>query len=59
MILDTKIIKKTRKNVYKKYSVKWASYPEEEAAWMDEVEMNKHDTSLQEIISKGIEINQP
>ena len=59
MILDTKIIQKIRKNVYKKYLVNWAGYPKEEAIWIDEADMKRHDTSLKELISKGLEINQP
>lgn len=41
-ILETKIIKQTRKNVYKKYLVQWKGNPEEESVWMDEQEIYKH-----------------
>lgn len=35
-ILDTKIVKKTRKRVYKKHLVKWTGLPELDAIWMSE-----------------------
>ena len=54
--MDTKVIKKKRKNVYKKYLVKWEGYLEEEVIWMDGADMKKHRTSLEELISRGLEI---
>ena len=59
MILDTKVIKQTRNNVYKKYLVKWKGSTNEEVIWMDAQDMLKHWFSLWEIISRGLEVNAP
>lgn len=39
MILDQKIIKRTRNKNYYEYMVKWKGIPIEEAVWMDEEEI--------------------
>lgn len=57
MILDTKIIKKTRKNIYMKYLMKCERYAKEEVSWMDEANIKRNGTCLQEIMSKAPEIN--
>lgn len=58
-ILDTKVIKQTRKNVHKKYLVKWQGIPKEESVWMDEQDIMKHGSALQHLISRRLEINAP
>ena len=55
-ILDTKI-KKTRRRQYTQYLVKWKNKPVTEAIWMDEKQINKHGSSLQHLISSGLEIH--
>ena len=55
-MLDTKI-KKTRRRQYTQYLVKWKNRPIIEAIWMDEKQINKHDSSLKHLISSGLEIH--
>ena len=54
-ILDTKI-KKTRRRQYTQYLVKWKNKPVTEAIWMDEKQISKHGSSVQDLISSGLEI---
>lgn len=58
-IIDERIIKKTRNKEYKKYLVKWVGEPIEEVVWMDEAEILKHGTSLDQLISCRNEISPP
>ena len=55
-ILDTKI-KKTRRRQYTQYLVKWKNRPATEAIWMDEKQISKHGSSVQDLISSGLEIH--
>jgi hypothetical protein len=52
-ILDSKVIKKTRKGVYKEYLVKWTGLPESEAIWMTEADILKHGNRLVDLITQG------
>ena len=54
-ILDTKI-KKTRRRQYTQYLVKWKNRPVTEAIWMDEKQINNYGSSVQDLISSGLEI---
>ncbi|XP_059067800.1 uncharacterized protein LOC131858543 [Cryptomeria japonica] len=46
-ILDSKVVKKTRKGVYKDYPIKWIRLPESEATWMLERDILQHGTIVQ------------
>lgn len=50
-VLDTKVVKQTRKNIYKEYLVKWRGLLDLDATWMDEQTIIKHGTTLQELLS--------
>ncbi|XP_059063819.1 uncharacterized protein LOC131856278 [Cryptomeria japonica] len=58
-VLDTKVVKKTRNKEYTQYLVKWKGKPNNEAVWMDEKKIEAHDTTLQQLISSGLEISCP
>ena len=55
-ILDTKI-KKTRRRQYTQYLVKWKNGRVTKAIWMDEKQISKHGSSIQDLISSGLEIH--
>lgn len=52
-ILDSKVLKKTRKGVYKEYLVKWAGLLESEAVWMTEADILKHGNRLADLVTQG------
>lgn len=49
-ILDTKVVKKTRKKTYKEYLVKQSGLPDEDAIWMTEDDTKKHGHSVADLI---------
>lgn len=52
-MLDTKVIKKSRKKTYKEYLVKWSSLPTEYSTWMSEEDILKHGTSIADLVPQG------
>ncbi|GLJ13208.1 hypothetical protein SUGI_0207710 [Cryptomeria japonica] len=58
-IIDERVIKKTINKEYKQYLVKWVGQHVEEVVWMDQAEILKHGTSLDQLISCRNEISPP
>lgn len=52
-ILDSKVVKQTRRGVYKDYLVKWKDLPESEATGMIESDIIKHGTSINRLATQG------
>ena len=50
-------IKKTQRRQYTQYLVKWKNRSVTKAIWMDEKQISKHGSSLQHLISSGLEIH--
>jgi hypothetical protein len=49
-ILDQRIAKKTRRKFYYEYLVKWKDHPAEDASWITEVDIQKHENIVKEIM---------
>jgi hypothetical protein len=49
-IVDQRIRKKTRRKTYFEYLVKWKGHPIEDASWENEVDIQKHGKSVQELM---------
>jgi hypothetical protein len=52
-ILDKRIGKKTRRNKYFEYLVKWKNHPVEDASWESEAEIQKHGQTMHELMDRG------
>jgi hypothetical protein len=52
-IIDQRIGKKNRRKTYFEYLVKWKGHPIEYASWENEVDIQKHLKSLQELMDKS------
>ena len=52
-IIEKKIRKKTRRKEYFEYLVKWKGHPVEYASWEDEVEIQKHGQTVQELMNRS------
>jgi hypothetical protein len=52
-ILDKRVRKRTRRKEYFEYLVKWKGHPVEDASWEDEVEIQKHGRTVQELMNKS------
>jgi hypothetical protein len=52
-IIDKRISKKTRRKQYFEYLVKWKGHPLEDASWEDEVEIQKHGQTVQELMNRS------
>jgi hypothetical protein len=52
-IVDRRIGKKTRRKTYFEYLVKWKGHPIEDASWVNEVDIQKHGKSVQELMDKS------
>jgi hypothetical protein len=52
-ILDQKIVKKTRKQDYYEYLVKWKDLPTEDATWMTVAEIQKHGKQFEDLMDKS------
>ena len=51
-IIDKRNIKKTRRKEYFEYLVKWKGHPVEDVSWEDEVEIQKHGQTVQELMNR-------
>jgi hypothetical protein len=49
-IIDKRIRRKTRRNKYFEYLVKWKGHPVEDPSWEDEAEIQKHGQTVQEFM---------
>jgi hypothetical protein len=49
-IMDQRIGKKTRRKTYFEYLVKWKGHPIEDASWVNEVDIQKHGKTMQELM---------
>jgi hypothetical protein len=52
-IIDKRISKKTRRKEYFEYLVKCKGHPLEDASWEDEVEIQKHGQTMQELMNRS------
>jgi hypothetical protein len=52
-IIDKRVRKKTRRKEYFEYLVKWKGHPVEDASWEDEVEIQKHGQTMQELMNRS------
>jgi hypothetical protein len=52
-IFDQRIGKKTRRKTYFEYLVKWKGCPIEDASWENEVDIQKHGKSVQELMDRS------
>lgn len=52
-ILDTKIVKKKRKGVYKHYLLKWKGLLDSYAMWMLGVDILQHGVEISDLITQG------
>jgi hypothetical protein len=52
-IVDQRIGKKTRRKTYFEYLVKWKGHPIDYASWENEVDIQKHGKSVQELMDRS------
>jgi hypothetical protein len=52
-IIDQRIDKQTRRKSYCEYLVKWKGHPIEYASWENEVAIQKHGNSVQELMDRS------
>jgi hypothetical protein len=52
-IIDQRVGKKTRRKTYFQYLVKWKGYPNEDASWEREEDIEKHGNMVQELMDKS------
>jgi hypothetical protein len=52
-IIDQRISKKTRRKTHLEYLVKWKGHPIEYASWENEVDIQKHGKSVQELMDRS------
>jgi hypothetical protein len=52
-IIDKRISRKTRRKEYFEYLVKWKGHPIEDASWEDEVAIQNHGKTMQELMNKS------
>ncbi|XP_059066262.1 uncharacterized protein LOC131857593 [Cryptomeria japonica] len=58
-ILDTKVVKRNRNQVYKQYLVKWNCLPKVDATWLYEHDILKFRCRLEDLFSRGLENSSP
>jgi hypothetical protein len=51
-ILDKRVNKRTRRKEYFEYLIKWRGHPVEDASWENEVEIQKHGETVQDLMNK-------
>jgi hypothetical protein len=51
-ILDKRVSKKTRRNKYFEYLVKWKDHPIKDASWENEVEIQRHGHIVRELMDR-------
>jgi hypothetical protein len=52
-IIDKRVSKRTRRKEYFEYLVKWKGHPVEDASWENEIEIQKHGQTVQELMNKS------
>jgi hypothetical protein len=52
-IVDQSIGKKTRRKTYFEYLVKWKGHPIEDASWENELVIQKHGRTVQELMDRS------
>jgi hypothetical protein len=52
-IVDLRIGKKTKRKTYFEYLVKWKGFPIEDVSWVNEVDIQKHGNSVQELMERS------
>jgi hypothetical protein len=52
-IIDQRIGKKTKRKTYFEYLVKWKGHPIEDVSWENEVDIQKHGMSVQELMDRS------
>jgi hypothetical protein len=51
-IIDQRASKKTKRKTYFEYLVKWKGHPIEDASWVNELDIQKHGKSVQELMDR-------
>ena len=52
-ILDKRVGKKTRRKQYFKYLVKWKNHPVKDASWENEIVIQEHGQTMQELMDRS------
>jgi hypothetical protein len=52
-ILDTRVLKKTRRHEYYEYLIKWKNQPVEDATWMTEAVIQENGSTVEELMNKS------
>jgi hypothetical protein len=52
-ILDTKVLKKTRRHEYYEYLIKWKNQPVEDATWMTEAVIQENGSTVEELMNRS------
>jgi hypothetical protein len=52
-IIDKRISRKTKRNAYFEYLVKWKGHPVEDASWEDEAAIHRHGQTMQELMNRS------
>jgi hypothetical protein len=52
-ILNKRVSKRTGRKEYFEYLVKWKGHPVEDASWENEVEIQKHGQTMQELMNRS------
>jgi hypothetical protein len=52
-IIDKRVSKKTRREEYFEYLVKWKGHPVEDASWEDEATIHRYGQTMQELMNRS------
>jgi hypothetical protein len=52
-ILDTRVLKKTRRHEYYEYLIKWKNQPVEDATWMTEAVIQENGSTVEELMNRS------